>query len=449
MKELEAYRRVVRALPAGMELAEAEAEKRDSLFAEIVNGKPAGRGASEKTVLFVRVAGGGRTGMVYTQNLSADPLSVLKEAMSSAACAPRNATPLMNGPCAGEAEDGKQTHSSFSALLQRSAELETLLRGISPSLTHVSVTVTETIRETGIVNSLGLDRTVSSCMVQAEVKLTVEGKCHRDLSLETTAPSLAELSDSYFFGRVKEWLALPVQNISLPCGRLPAVLDGQVLCNIFLTAWQMFSAENYLRRATPCFGKLGQKLFADCISLSDLPTALASGFVRLQDCEGTISRRVDAVQNGAFAGLMHNLSTAAAMGEKSTGSAGRDFNLISDRTETTVIPANFRLLPGTANQSDLLSSLRDGIYICESYDMFHSVNIASGDFSIPCRGVIYRGGKPAGMAQGITMNGSLPELFSEAEQVADDLTTVAMPMSGSLHVASPSLLVRSLNVAGE
>lgn len=448
MKELEAYRRTVRALPAGVELAEAEAEKRDTLFAEVVNGRPAGRGASDKTALFVRAAGGGRTGMVYTQSLGAEPLSVLKEAMNSAACAPQSAPPLMNGPCAGETACREQKHSSFSALQQRAAELEALLRGISPSLSYVSVTVTETIRETGIVNSLGLDRTTSSCTVQAEVRLTAEGERRRDLSLETTASGAGELPDSYFSGRVLNWLSLPAQNVSLPCGRLPAVLDGQVLCNIFLTAWQMFSAENYLRRSTPCFGKLGQKIFADCISLSDLPAAPASGFVRRQDCEGTISRRVDAVRNGVFSGLMHNLSTAAAMRGESTGSAGRDFNLISDRTETTVIPSNFRLLPGAALQSDLLSALENGIYICESYDMFHSVNVASGDFSIPCRGVIYHGGKPVGMAQGITMSGNLSELFAGAEQTADDLTTVAMPMSGSLHVASPSLLVSNLNVAG-
>ena len=41
------------------------------------------------------------------------------------------------------------------------------------------------------------------------------------------------------------------------------------------------------------------------------------------DCEGVPSRDLTLVENGVLKGWMHNLSSAAAAGVRSTGNAGR------------------------------------------------------------------------------------------------------------------------------
>lgn len=442
MKELEAYRLIMSDLPVGIIEAEAEAEKNDLISAGIINGKETGLSASDKTGIFVR-ASGARTGMTYTQNLEANPKDVLLEALHNSDYVQEEKSERLNDTYMGT-PDISPEHVSFDLLLLKARELEKMVRKYMPDATYICVKVSENLRTVGIVNSLGLDRTFTKRIAEAELSLTCETGLHRSLSLETSAHTVEAIQVDYFMAKLKEWLSLPLYRASLPSKELPAVLNGSVMCNILLTAWQMFSGVQYLSKGTPFYGKLGERIFSERINISDIPQDSVSGYGRSFDCEGTTSQRVDIIKEGRFETFMHNLTTADKLGSISTGNAGRDVNLISDQTECKVIPTNFTLLPGPDSKEELLSKLEEGIYIYESFDMFHSVNTASGDFTIPCQGIYYLHGKPAGRIEGITMNGNLLQLLKDIEMIADDRTTVSMIMSKSFAISAVSVLVNKM-----
>ena len=445
MKELEAYQRIMTCLPEGIKEAEAEAERNDRIVAGITGGEPSGMSASDKTAIFVRVTGA-KTGMTYTQNLEADPEQVLLEALQNSEFVQEDKPEAMNPSYSSRQEE--LTHVSIDKLMEKAEKLESAGKALVPEASHIAVKVTENLRTTGIVNSHGLDRTYTKRICEAELTITCEKGIPRSVELETSAASVEELSVDYFMDKIKEWLMLPMYSCSFSSTELPAVMNGSVMCNILLTAWQMFSGDQYQKQSTPFYGQLGVKRFPDIVTLSDLPENPAVGYGRQFDCEGTSSVRVDVIKNGRIQALMHNLTTAEKTGEASTGNAGRDVNLISDQTDCRVIPTNFTLQPGQNTKKELLEQLGDGIYIDESFDMFHSVNTASGDFSIPCKGIVYRDGKPVGRVDGITMNGTVQELLENITMIANDTTTVSMIMSKSFAIAAPSILVSRLRVSG-
>ena len=445
MKELEVYKSIMTCLPEGIREAEVEAERNDRIVAGITGRELSGMSASDKTAIFVRVTGT-KTGMTYTQNLDADPVQVLLEALHNSEFVQEDKLETMNP--ANSSHQEELEHDPIDLLIEKAGKLENTVRALVSEAKHIAVKVSENLRTTGIVNSHGLDRTFTKRICEAELSITCEKGMPRSLELETSAASVEELSMDYFTDKIQEWLLLPMNSCSFSPAELPAVLNGSVICNILLTAWQMFSADQYLKQSTPFYGQLGVKRFPDIITLSDLPEDKTAGYGRQFDCEGTSSVRVDVIKKGRIQALMHNLSTAERTGEVSTGNAGRDVNLISDQTDCRVIPSNFTLQQGQNTKKELLAQLSDGIYIDESFDMFHSVNTASGDFSIPCKGIIYRDGQPVGRVDGITMNGTIQELLENITMIANDKTTVSMVMSKSFAIAAPSILVSKLRVSG-
>ena len=175
-----------------------------------------------------------------------------------------------------------------------------------------------------------------------------------------------------------------------------------------------------------------------------LPVIQSSLTAKVQHAGGLLLLKRVCLNHSSITG-----QTASSAGCISTGNAGRDYNLISDQTETRIIPSNFVLESGRVSLDSLLQRLGDGLYIFESYDMFHSLNPASGDFTIPCAGILYSEGRPSGKIMGISMSGNIMDLFLNIEEVAEDYASLSMVMSKSFQVASSSVLVSSLNITGE
>ena len=65
-------------------------------------------------------------------------------------------------------------------------------------------------------------------------------------------------------------------------------------------------------------------------------------------------------------------------------------------------------------------------YISRVYDVFHSINIASGSFTIPCKAIVVKGGRLIGVCSGLTMNGNVCSLLNGIEKAADDVRLLPM-----------------------
>jgi len=167
------------------------------------------------------------------------------------------------------------------------------------------------------------------------------------------------------------------------------------------------------------------------------------------DCEGVPSRDLTLVENGVLKGWMHNLSSAAAAGVRSTGNAGRKTLLSGNiHTDMAIMPKNFTIESGTASLEQLIHDCDDGVYVFKNYDQFHALNVVSGDFSFPCKAVRIKEGKPVGIMEGLTMTGNVAELFARVEQVGSDRVINPLVMYDSYTVSGPAMLVKSLKISG-
>ena len=90
----------------------------------------------------------------------------------------------------------------------------------------------------------------------------------------------------------------------------------------------------------------------------------------------------------------------------------------------------------------------EGVYITHSYDVFHSINIGSGGFSIPCRGTVIRNGCEDCNVTGLTMSGRLTDLFSRVRAAGNDLYIEEF-LRKSYCVGAPSLLIEKLQINGK
>ncbi len=445
MNLLDAYKAAFVALPPEIHVAEVEAENESVAEVTLRDGARQDRSYSDVTSLFVR-ATGEKTGFTYTQDLEEEPLAVIRRAYESSLYSAADAPEPMNGPCDGQTREDALENLEISLLWQKAEAIDRWVAAQGFGQQSRTLTVTDRVKTLGLANTLGCDVQRSKRTIEVSL-LAVKAGCG-SLSKVLTFSGPEELEPAMFAASLQKWAARPSAPAPFESGRYPCVLDAGVMTNILLTSWQMFTGRNYLARNTPFAGQLGETVLSPVLHLADQAARPESGHRARVDVEGTPARDVEIVQGGVLCGLLHNLSSAAAMGAAPTGNAGRKALLSGNiHTDILTIPKNFGILPGAGDAASLLARMDDGVYLYESFDEFHSINIASGDFSIPCNGIRVEHGRCTGLLDGLTINGTVQGLLRAVEAVGADLAVLPLEMLHSYAVFSPSVLVSGLEIS--
>ena len=103
---------------------------------------------------------------------------------------------------------------------------------------------------------------------------------------------------------------------------------------------------------------------------------------------------------------------------------------------------NLVLRPGPDPVAALLQRAGSGIWIEEVLGL-HTVDAATGDFSLGASGRLIAKGELGSPVEGLAISGNVIKLLASVEAVGSDL--LLFPGGG----AAPSVLVRSLSVAGD
>ncbi|MGN0299690.1 MAG: TldD/PmbA family protein [Lachnospiraceae bacterium] len=465
MRELAQYRAVMFHLPEGCKDAEVEAEKQKVLSVEIVGGIPDIMGFSEQTELFVR-ASGERTGMVYTQKLDEEPQQVIRQALrNSEAAQSKEAEPMCTPKIWQMLKESMANTGCISKdfVLTKEEEIRELsvkelfdyAKWLCRELEKacgmgdcVRVCLSQTISTMGVVNSWGMDVTAST------ERFVVGVRTDSGYSGYLSALCLEEINAEFFIREMhRQQKELPI--VPSKAGTYRAVLASSVVNNILITAWQMFTGNRAQNGSTPLYGKEGQQIFSSCVTIRDYKggrdsaNPIICGFSWQIDCEGVPSQDLTLVEHGVLKGWMHNLSTASAAGVISTGNAGRKTLLSGNiHTDMQIMPKNFTMESGEAELEELIAACGDGVYIFENYDPFHALNVVSGDFSFPCKGIQIRNGKMVGIMEGLTMSGNVCSLFSHVEIMGKDRVINPLVMYDSYEVSGPAMLVSELKIGG-
>lgn len=256
------------------------------------------------------------------------------------------------------------------------------------------------------------------------------------------APDLAALDfDACAKKSVQNTLAY-IGAAPVPSGSYTVALAPKVARSLLSCFAGVFSGLSAMKGLSLLKDKVGQKIAADCVTVTDAPSHKDSLMSRSFDDAGVSTYEKNIVQEGTLMTLLHNLKTAAVFGTKTTGNAYR----ASYTSPLAVAPQNLYVAPGEHTPEELFAMDAAVLQICETKGLHAGANPVTGDFSLECKGFLYRGGKQVQPVSGITVAGNFYTLLQNVAAVGSDLE---FGSPGAYCVGCPTLLVKGLAVAGE
>ena len=448
--ELTAYEKAFAALPEGVTAAEVCADGHEELLIRVSGGKQTGSENFSKTTLYLR-ASGEKTGTVLTERLDDDPYRLMELALECASYSQAEAPELMNDKDSCHTVTGDSIGTA-AEILEAACNLEATAAALPGVASVTGCFVRKTTLARRVLNSAGLDRFLEHTGYLASLSLRAcrEGASGPAGTAEAYVDSLKELDCKALAAR-----ALAVADRSdgggtlspaaVPSGKYAAVLSNQVTRNIMITAWMSFVRER-MEGGNSAFSMVpGQTIASKLVNLVDDPCPPSWSVDYRLDSEGTLCPKTDVIRDGKLVAPLSTLASGA-----SSGNAGRIAGLSGTTPINLItIPSCIYIEPGADTVEDMLRQMGDGIYLTYSLDVFHSINIASGEFSIPCGGILYRDGKPVGTADQLTIAGNLRDLFRDVLAVGNDLTLEEFMFYHNYSYGGPSVLVKELSFSSK
>jgi len=219
-------------------------------------------------------------------------------------------------------------------------------------------------------------------------------------------------------------------------GRCPAVLENRVVTDM-LGAWaSSFFGENVYKGKSLLKGRINETVASPMIQLIDDGLSVRGMGSAPFDDEGAPQARTILVKDGALTSYLFDGYWSKKMGAEPTGNSFRP--QIASPPTTSV--SNLFIGPGSSSPEQLLSKMDDGLFITEVMGA-HTIDPVSGEFSLGASGMRIQQGKDAFPVKGVTISGTIYDLFSAVEEVGDDLRFLG-------RIGAPSLFIKEILVSG-
>lgn len=196
------------------------------------------------------------------------------------------------------------------------------------------------------------------------------------------------------------------------------------------------SSEEIQKQSSFLVGKLNTKIASSKLTVSENPLK-RNLFCRYFDDEGVATYNKTIIEKGVLKTYLYNLETAAREKRETTGNGYRASGKIGIDTVNLVVK------PGRKSEEELISSIKEGVYITRLMGLHAGINPQSGNFSLQAEAFIIVNGKIDKPLRMITVAGNLLEMFEGVQGVANNSEL----MSSS--ITSPSILVKSLVITSE
>jgi PmbA protein len=250
----------------------------------------------------------------------------------------------------------------------------------------------------------------------------------------SSAVHLSDLEDAAGLGHAAGEKAVTRLNPTRPrTARLPVVFDPRVASSLLGHLANAINGASVARGTTFLREKLGQRVFAPGIDIIDDPRRLRGLRSRPFDGEGVPTAQRLLVEDGVLTTWLLDTRSARQLGLKTNGSAQRGPGSPPGPGTT-----NLFLRPGGISPAELMSDIREGIYLTELIGM--GVNGITGDYSRGAAGFMIRHGALAEPVAEITVAGTLQHIFAHLLPAND--------LRFRRGTDSPTIRVEGLTIAG-
>ncbi len=220
---------------------------------------------------------------------------------------------------------------------------------------------------------------------------------------------------------------------SMKSGTMPVIFDPRVGSSLVGHLIGGIGGSSIARKTSYLLEKLGAQLFDSSISIIDDPLRIRGLGSRAFDGEGLPTSRRAIIENGVLTGWLMESASARQLGLSPTGHASRGVS-----GAPGVGPSNVYLEGGSLSVKELISDIKDGVYIHELSGQ--GVNTVTGDYSRGAAGFRIENGEITGAVTEFTIAGNLLDIFRNLTP-ANDLEFIR-----STNV--PTLRVDGMMIAG-
>ena len=247
-----------------------------------------------------------------------------------------------------------------------------------------------------------------------------------------SARHLEDLEAADLIGRRAGERAVARVNPSKPKpGKYPVLFDPRVAASLLGHFATAISGPAVAAKTSFLRNKLGERVFADGVSIVDDPLRARGLRSRPFDGEGVRVRRRDLVLDGTLRSWIAESASARQLGIEPTGHASRLAG-----GAPTAAPTNMYIVAGSRSREQLLAEFPEAVLVTELIGQ--GVNGVTGDYSRGAAGFMVRNGEVAEAVAEITVASNLIDMYATLEPGSD--------LEFRYGTDSPTLLVPEMTV---
>jgi PmbA protein len=274
----------------------------------------------------------------------------------------------------------------------------------------------------------------SSYSLSASVIAGANGAMERDYEYATVI-RLADLPDAAELGRqAAERAARRLHPRKVKSQAAPVVLEPRIAGSVIRHLASAISGPAVARGTTFLKEKMGERIFAEGVTIVEDPLRPDGLRSRAFDAEGIAVQRRSLVDRGVLTTWLLDLASARQLGLSPTGHAMRGVSSAPSPT-----PANVHIEPGADGPDDLIRDIKNGFYVTEM--LGRGINYITGDYSRGAAGFWIENGELASPVSEVTIAGALQDMFQTLTPASD--------LSFRYGIDAPTLRIEGMTIAGQ
>jgi TldD protein len=347
--------------------------------------------------------------------------------------------------------------ATFPAKIETLREIDAYARALDSRVVQVSATIAASMQEVEILRPEGLLVRDARPMVRVNVSVIVEQNGRRESGGHGEGGRIALdglIAPEKWQSATQEALRIALVNLEAvpaPAGVMEVALGAGWPGILLHEAIGHGLEGDFNRKKTSAFaGLMGQQIAAKGVTVLDDGTIPDRRGSLTVDDEGTPSGKNVLIEDGVLVGYMQDRQNARLMGVKPTGNGRRESYAHAPMPRMT----NTYMLGGTADPSEVIAEVRDGIYAVGFGG--GQVDITNGKFVFSCTEA-YRveNGKIGAPVKGATLIGDGATALKQIRAIGNDMKLD--PGIGNcgkagqwvpVGVGQPTLLIGGLTVGG-
>ena len=428
---------------AGLSAAEVTLRKNYQLSMSIFRSEVSNYTLSDTASISARGIYNGFFGATHSEKDDATTPAYLVEQIKENAKVVERDEPAIIFPGSKKYKNRKTFNPAIEAIsidqkLANLFEIERKLKATDPRITEVeSVDYSESASEVVMENSYGLKlKRKSNYFYYVASVVAKEGTDVKTGFKVFLSNKPEDFHIDKFVAEVAKDALSKLGGKPTKSKKYPTVINPEVTASLLDAYLSNASAESVQKKSSLFASKLHDVVASKKVTVLEAPLANNCFFTNFDD-EGVATYNKPIIEKGVLKTFLYNLGTAAKDGVETTA------NGYSSGAKIGVSFVNPILKPGRKSEAELMSKIKEGLYLTDVAGLHSGLNASSGNFSLQASGFMIREGKIAEPVTLITVAGNLLELFKDIKEVGSNLE---LQLSS---VSTPSILVKKLAVSGE